>query len=231
MSPPERPSRAPCPIGSTRAVLLTFLLLLLHAVVLLAVATPLAALLLGRQSPFQASPPAFLFLVVVALADLGVVIGLGLLRWNRLTLAELGWRRPRPRDILVGLLGGVAAIAALLAVAYLHRGGIAGLLAQLRAIAPEQRALFALMGIYAAFGEETLFRGFLQPTLQRKLGPPAGLLVTAAIFSLYHLKLRPIALLTHLITGLVLGGLRHGTGSLWPPAIAHALIWIAMGVV
>jgi membrane protease YdiL (CAAX protease family) len=212
-------------------VLLTLLLLLLHAVVLTAVGLPLAALLLGEQSVFEAAPGAFVFLVVLAAADLGIVIGLGLLRWNRLTLAELGWRRPRARDILLGLLGGALAIAAILGVAFLYRGSVAGMLAQVRAFAPEQRALFLLMGIHAALGEETIFRGYLQPTLERKLGRPAGLLITAAVFAVYQLKLRPFPLLSKLATGVVLGGLRQASGSLWPPAIAHACVWVVMGSV
>ena len=159
------------------------------------------------------------------------VIGLGLLRWNRLTLAELGWRRPRARDVPLGLLGGALAIAVLLAIAYLYRGSVAGMLAQVRAFAPEQRALFLLMGIHASLVEETILRGYLQPTMQRKLGRAAGLLLAAAVFAVYQLKLRPFPLLTRLATGVVLGGLRQASGSLWPSAIAHALIWIVMGTV
>ena len=45
-----------------------------------------------------------------------------------------------------------------------------------------------LVGVEAALTEETLFRGDLQPTLQRMLGRGPGLLLTALIFAAYHLR-------------------------------------------
>jgi membrane protease YdiL (CAAX protease family) len=92
-----------------------------------------------------------------------------------------------------------------------------------------QRLLFLIIGLDAAFTEESLFRGYLQPTLVHKLGFPAGLLVMAAIFALYHLKLRPVVLLGKLLLGIVFGLLRGRDRPLWSSAIAHGLLWVVLG--
>jgi hypothetical protein len=43
-----------------------------------------------------------------------------------------------------------------------------------------QRLLFVLIGVQAALVEESLFRGYLQPTLMEKLGPMFGVVVDRA---------------------------------------------------
>jgi membrane protease YdiL (CAAX protease family) len=92
---------------------------------------------------------------------------------------------------------------------------------------------FVLMGVIAAIPEETIFRGILQPTLQNKVGRWPGILLTAAIFSVYHVHFQFALprLLSHFCWGLILGLLRERTGTLWAPAIAHALMWIIFGAI
>jgi membrane protease YdiL (CAAX protease family) len=88
---------------------------------------------------------------------------------------------------------------------------------------------FVIMGLVAAIPEETIFRGILQPTLQRKLGRWTGLVVGALVFAVYHFMFRWPALLGKIGSGLVFGTLRERTGTLWAPAIAHALTWAVLG--
>jgi membrane protease YdiL (CAAX protease family) len=232
MSENTPPSSRRWPSGSNRALLHVPAVLVLHALVLLAVGVPLARLLLRGEKVWAAHPMSFLFLVVVGSLDLLVSIRLGLMKWGRLRLAEIGWSRLVPaRDLALGLLGGAAAIGLVFASMALFLGVpvTAQLLRKLGSFRPEQRVLFVLMGVYAAFAEETIFRGYLQPGLQRRLGRVGGLLAGAVLFSIYHLKFRPLALVSKALVGLVLGGLRDRTGSVWASAIAHALIWIVMG--
>jgi uncharacterized protein len=65
------------------------------------------------------------------------------------------------------------------------------------------------------------------------LGRWPGILVTAIIFAVYHVQyaLALPMLISHFVTGLVLGLIRERTGTLWAPAIAHALVWIVLGAI
>ena len=111
-----------------------------------------------------------------------------------------------------------------------HCGSIADTIAH---YTPQQRAFFALMGLIAAIPEETIFRGILQPTLQNKVGRWSGILLTAVIFALYHVHFAFALprIISHFCWGLILGLLRERTGTLWAPAIAHALMWIVFGAI
>jgi membrane protease YdiL (CAAX protease family) len=86
-----------------------------------------------------------------------------------------------------------------------------------------------LIGIEAALTEETLFRGDLQPTLERILGRGGGLLLTAVLFAVYHLRFELWGLLGKTAFGLVFGLLRDRTGRLVSPAMAHGLTWTVLG--
>lgn len=86
-------------------------------------------------------------------------------------------------------------------------------------------------GYGSAVPEETIFRGILQPTLQKKLGRWPGIVLTAVIFAAYHVHLAFALprLVSHTCYGIILGVLRERTGTLWAPAFAHALVWIVLG--
>jgi len=80
--------------------------------------------------------------------------------------------------------------------------------------------LTAVQAIYLAaisgFAEEAFFRGALWPHL--------GLVGTSVLFGLLHtFPARQLALypVFAFFTGLVLGGLREASGSVWPPIVAH----------
>ena len=82
--------------------------------------------------------------------------------------------------------------------------------------------LLSLQGIVllTPLVEEVFFRGFIFAGLRRALGPAGGMLLSAVIFSGFHIE--PSVLLPIFVTGLLLAWLYHRTGSLWPPIAAHA---------
>lgn len=90
-------------------------------------------------------------------------------------------------------------------------------------------AMLLLAWTSAAFGEEILFRGFLQGRLQRLIGAgPArsalAILLQATAFGLCHAYLGVRGIANAAVVGLVFGiGLIACRGSLWPLILAHGL--------
>ena len=95
----------------------------------------------------------------------------------------------------------------------------------------------AIYTVYAALGEELLFRGYLQSRLNHCFGRPyklagvsfgPGLILASVIFGLFH-PLQVTAgfpwgwLIMASTCGLVLGYLREKTGGIIAPSIAHGL--------
>ncbi|MCY9515541.1 CPBP family intramembrane glutamic endopeptidase [Paenibacillus apiarius] len=89
-----------------------------------------------------------------------------------------------------------------------------------------------------SFAEEIGWRGYLQPTLTRDMGAKKAIMITAAVWAVFHypfylngynedgLPLVTIALFTAMIFPLsvVMGWIRHKSGSLWPAVIMHTAI-------
>ncbi|MHB1843554.1 MAG: CPBP family intramembrane glutamic endopeptidase [Deltaproteobacteria bacterium] len=86
---------------------------------------------------------------------------------------------------------------------------------------PLQIVLFASVVVGAPLAEETVFRGYLLPVFERRMGLGRAILAQALLFSLVHLD--PIGFLPRLLLGAVFGWLVALTGSLWPGVFAHAL--------
>ncbi|WP_426166025.1 CPBP family intramembrane glutamic endopeptidase [Sandarakinorhabdus sp. DWP1-3-1] len=104
----------------------------------------------------------------------------------------------------IGLAGGVGGLLAAAGLAALAAPVLPG------TSAAGAGALLAgtLLILFQAGVEEIYFRGWLQPVLSRAWGDLAGLLVTAAAFSILHMVGGDRSLLT--IVNLVLGGLLFG---------------------
>ncbi len=94
---------------------------------------------------------------------------------------------------------------------------------------PGERVVFFCIGLQAALTEETLFRGNLLPALERRLPGWAAVLVSAAVFAVYHLNPQPAGLLTKLGFGVVFACAKRFGGSLVAPAVAHAVFWVLAG--
>jgi membrane protease YdiL (CAAX protease family) len=156
-------------------------------------------LLLASQLPF------------VVVAVLGV--GAGVRRGARETLARLGYGRLGPAGIGVVAVFVLAAFAVSLGADLLFRelqpglyrevGEISGTLFDPRGMGLATAVLFALLiGIGAGLGEETLFRGAVQPVL--------GIIPTSILFASLHVQYGPSLLLGYIfVLSLGLGYLRR----------------------
>lgn len=112
----------------------------------------------------------------------------------------------------------------------------------------EMRGIFSPLGLFALYAlpaitlnpiaEEILFRGFLQESFARKVGPAAATLINSVIFGLlylylhglrfdstgFHIRLVSSFLAVSLMAGIgaVFTLCRTRTGSLWPAVAAHS---------
>lgn len=80
----------------------------------------------------------------------------------------------------------------------------------------------ALLSVVAGVGEEMLFRGVIQATLARSIGPVAAVAVASAVFGLFH----PISVTYVIIVtgiGAYLGLVWVATGNLLTVMVAHAV--------
>lgn len=77
-----------------------------------------------------------------------------------------------------------------------------------------------MIAVIPALGEEMLFRGCLQPTLQRYIGNAhVGIWLAAIIFSAIHLQF--YGFIPRLLLGALFGYFYLWSGNLWYPVIAH----------
>ena len=79
--------------------------------------------------------------------------------------------------------------------------------------------LSAFLAVGAPIVEELFFRGLLLRSLERRVGPIAGVALSAVAFALAHENLVLLPGLTAF--GVVLGVLAHRTGRLGPGIVAH----------
>ncbi|GEM_PF-5938829 len=81
--------------------------------------------------------------------------------------------------------------------------------------------LLATVSVVAPLMEEIAFRGILQPLLEKAWGKGLAILLSAGLFSLYHMSVEQY--LAAFLLGIALGWLRSAAGSLWPCILGHAL--------
>ena len=81
--------------------------------------------------------------------------------------------------------------------------------------------LFLAAVVAAAICEEFLFRGLLLQLLRRRSGWSSAIIVSAALFAVFHLN--PIVLLPVGLVGAYLAALVWRSGSLYPAILAHGL--------
>ena len=79
---------------------------------------------------------------------------------------------------------------------------------------------FQALALITPFSEELFFRGFVFRGLLPRVGPYWGMVISATIFSGFHISLG--VLVPIFITGLLLAWLYWRTGSLWASVGAHA---------
>ncbi|UCE87273.1 MAG: CPBP family intramembrane metalloprotease [Deltaproteobacteria bacterium] len=187
----------------------------------------------------------------VLVRPLGVQLGVGAgLTIAVVAVTAFAWRAlPEPRGERVGLRGigllDLACVALLIPVAFagseleqLVRSAFPP--PDLEAVARSRRALVAtetprhvarsvaVIVLLAPALEEWLFRGLLQRGLSDALGSVRGILVTSALFGLWHgsfglsVAAWSGAFCAAFVYGILLGILRHRSGSLIAPLLLHA---------
>jgi membrane protease YdiL (CAAX protease family) len=86
---------------------------------------------------------------------------------------------------------------------------------------PLTRAVvIAVAGLLAPVCEEAAFRGYLQRTLLRAVGPASAIGLTALLFAVRHLD--PVRFPALAVLGVLFGWISWRAGSLWPAIAAHA---------
>jgi uncharacterized protein len=162
----------------------------------------------GRVSPGVILASQLPFLVVAVLG-----VGAGVRRSPRQTLARLGYGPISPKQLGVVALFAVSAFALSLAADHLFSllqpdlyrdvGRVSRALFDPRGLSPVSAVLFALLiGLGAGLGEETLFRGAVQPAL--------GILPTSLLFASMHVQYGPSLLLGYIfLLSIGLGLLRR----------------------
>jgi membrane protease YdiL (CAAX protease family) len=108
----------------------------------------------------------------------------------------------------------------------LMRVHFAGLPAAQLVIATPSVLLWSLVGVLV---EELVFRGVVQTRLAEDFAAPLAIIVAAALFLLIHVPGWTIlaiptdvrTALSVFLIGMICGGLRHWSGSLWPAVAAH----------
>ena len=171
-------------------------------------AVALALTAAGRISPFTIFISQFPFVVVALLG-----VGLGVQRSFRQTLARLGYASVTLRQLRVVVLfvagafllslAADALFAALQPELYERVGKISEGLFNPQGLTTFSAILFALsVGIGAGLGEETLFRGAVQPAL--------GIVLASVLWTSMHIQYGPSILLGYIfILSLGLGFLRR----------------------
>lgn len=152
-----------------------------------------------------------------------LVFALAVSRGRAAAPGAVGWSVP-------GLAVGAGAVA-LAAAVTAGLGRVTWGVAETATVGPA--ALTGALVLLQVLAEEALFRGWLQPRLQRAWGVWPGLVGAAAVFALCHLlagPLSPTSLVTLLLGGLLFGLLAMRTGGLAAPVGAHfAYNWAEAG--
>lgn len=145
-----------------------------------------------------------------------------LLRWVPDLRELVVWGRLRPATVGLGIGGGVAVAAPVLAFAQLievdDRGG---------AVAVSLLPALLFLALAGNLGEEVLFRGFLQGRLEQSVSPVRAAVLSGVLFAACHAFLAstvtdlgwPLLAFT-LYEGLICAFLRMRWG-VWPAALAH----------
>jgi len=156
-------------------------------------------------------------------AGVATAFSLRLFERGQLSDIGLGWNTASRRNLIVGLLGGIAAAMAVLLIPVLFR---------IAAIhrAPTQHfewgslVFFTLILMFGATGEEMLFRGYGFQTFMAGTGPFGAILPFAMLFAFTHANnpaFGPIAFLNTFLWGVLLGFAFLNSGDLWLPIGLH----------
>lgn len=183
------------------------------------------------ERPYDSTPTFWLaWLISSAFAAL-VLVRHGSVKNGHGSWHTLGWHADGlAKNLALGIAVGALSITINVITSLVVGATLADDLETITGYTLTERAVFIAIGLQAAFIEESLFRGNLQPLLVARHGRILGILTTAAIFSAYHLDPRPFSLISKFCVGLVYGAARDFTkGSLVASGFGHFLVWTTVG--
>jgi membrane protease YdiL (CAAX protease family) len=155
-----------------------------------------------------------------------LVLDFSATRYLRITWADLGLRRIRWHEVVVGaVLGVVAAVSAAALLAVLDLNGepwTAG--AAATGTLPWRLAVVAMVGVYSPVVQEIVFRGLLLRGLLQRANAMAAVAVSAVIFGLAHAASGTGAVINSFIFGVLAGVLFVRFRSLTAPIAAHVAV-------
>ncbi len=159
-----------------------------------------------------------LFVGVIAAALLSPVRFCDRIRLRRSHISALGYF-----VMLVGLLAAGQVLESSMALLEIEPGAALEQMNEFFAsVHGEALAILALViGLFAAFGEEFLCRGYIQTRLSRRCGSLSAVLISSLLFGILHFDV--VHSTMAFFIGLYLGFLAERTGSIWPCIVCHAL--------
>jgi membrane protease YdiL (CAAX protease family) len=169
---------------------------------------------------------------IVPFVPLSAILVLVWVRWSRTPWREIGyvWPKSWTRDLAVGIAFGIA-FKFLMKAMVMPLLGAPPINQAFHYLAGNRAALpgaVYLMIVRAAFGEETVFRGYLFERFGKLFGSGVRaktliVLLTAGLFGLGHLSQQGLAGVEQgTIVGLVFGTIFAVTGRIWMLMFAHA---------
>jgi membrane protease YdiL (CAAX protease family) len=179
------------------------------------------------STDFQETIPFILFMLASFIVMSAGLIGGCVVRFAGISWRELGWQREGLIKAMAwGLLGFVLVSANV--IVWSLAGGATP---RPDYVSPSGGRLlvvaFFAFGV-AAWVEENLFRGYLQPLLAKRLPLQVAIAVQAALFSAAHLGYTTNLMYfgSAFVSGLILGALRGRGRNLVAPYVAHSLLWM-----
>ena len=227
---PAREARAMrWPFGSNRQLAWSFATIAGRMVVMgVALFGVLRPLLTRGERPRSGRPAELVEDLALTLLAIGFAY-VFLERVARASWSDLGFSRERlGRNLALGVLTFALGLV-YIAVRLRAQGDLAEAVATFRAYTGGQRLAMLLVAIHVIFGEEMLFRGYLQPGLRARFSAPIAIGVGAIVFAAYHADFSPAGFLGHLFWGVAWGIAREKSGSTIPSSVAHFLNWSVLG--
>ncbi len=139
----------------------------------------------------------------------------------------LDWRRNSPLLMILGALLALLLFIAYICVEYLFRSPGSSLSAPLMGVSIAIFFQKCILYIAMGFGEEVVFRGYVQTRLVARLGVIWGILVTAVVFTLLHQifhSLSPVTILSGVMLWITIGALYHMSKSLYLVCLFHGVM-------
>ncbi|HSI32265.1 MAG: lysostaphin resistance A-like protein [Phycisphaerae bacterium] len=231
IEPPPRPARVWTVFVMFVAVMVTFVVAQIGAVVLLLATNGGFATGLGdaerRVASMLTRPEVYLplfgltFLIVGGSAVAGALLSPVRFK-ERLELGTPGVRWWRVIAMTVGTVACSWVVMSLISLIPLPEGGTLKAFEEMMAGARGWVlvAQIAFIGLIGPLGEELLFRGYIQTRLVTRLGPAWAIAITSLFFGILHMDV--VQSTYAAILGVFLGYIAYTSGSIWPAFYGHA---------